>query len=204
MDKGNWYPIVCLIILIPVFIAAAINPLFPLNWLLETLGTFGILFFLIYTYKRFRLSDLSYTCLLIFLILHTVGTHYTYSLVPITKDFITVFGSTRNIYDWIVHFLFGLLLFLPAKELIKMNYPKTAKKYPYRAPITLLLILGVLFEVLEWSVYLFVGNNQLAQAFIAAQGDTLYILFDTVVDVVLNISGSLLAAWIAFAANREN
>lgn len=58
------------------------RPIFFLNWQLE--NSIAILFvgLLVLTYRRFPLSNLSYTLICIFLCLHTIGARYTYSLIP--------------------------------------------------------------------------------------------------------------------------
>src|SRR6266481_1621475 len=60
----------------------------------------------------------------VFLSLHLIGAHYTYSLVPYDDWFRAVTGSSpnqllgweRNNYDRVVHFSYGLLLAYPVRE----------------------------------------------------------------------------------------
>ena len=60
-----------------------------------------------------------------FLCLHTIGSHYTYSLVPYDawaekvcgRTLNSVFGFDRNHYDRLVHFSFGFLMAYPIREL---------------------------------------------------------------------------------------
>jgi len=203
MRKEDRYPIVCLVIYIIVFLIGAIKPWYFLNWVLESSLPLIFVFLLIKTYKRFRFSNLSYTCMLLFLILHTIGAHYTYSLVPLTKDALYFLGLSRNFYDWIVHFLFGLLMYFPAKEFLNKNYKSFSKKYPYLGTVFFLIAAGILFEIIEWGVYLFVGDEKLTTAFIAAQGETFYLLMDSFVDLALNLLGSLLAAAIFFVSPKK-
>ena len=65
----------------------------------------------------FRLSNLSYTLIAIFMVMHLVGSHYTYAEVPFGYTLQRWFGAERNMYDRLVHFSFGLLLAYPVREI---------------------------------------------------------------------------------------
>src|SRR5512139_2683975 len=93
-----------------VWIITAIKPLYPIDWILENLLTYILGALLIVTYHRFRFSDLSYGLITIFLTLHMIGAHYTYAQTPFGFWMEEWFGLTRNHYDRIVHFSFGLLI----------------------------------------------------------------------------------------------
>ena len=77
-----------------------------------------VLFFLVVLF-------LFFSFLILFLILHAFGSHWTYSLVPYDAAFEAVTGHSfnalmgwdRNQYDRIVHFAYGLLLAYPMREL---------------------------------------------------------------------------------------
>lgn len=59
---------------------------------------------LIITYRRFAFSNLSYALFTIFLSLHLVGAHYTYTETPVGFWLQELFDLRRNHYDRIVHF----------------------------------------------------------------------------------------------------
>src|SRR5438105_380761 len=65
------------------WMVTAISPHDRGDWLLENLLALGLVGLLVATYRYFRLSDLSYILLTVFLTLHTIGAHYTYSEVPL-------------------------------------------------------------------------------------------------------------------------
>ncbi len=202
MKNRDRYPLVCLIIFFAVFLAGAIKPLYFTNWVLENLIAVPFIIFLVVIYKKYRLSNVSYTLLLIFLILHTIGAHYTYSLVPFTDGLLSFIGLSRNFYDWLVHFSFGFLFFLPIREFLIKKYKYSLKRANYY-PILFIMIAGLIFELFEWSIYLFVGNKELGAAFIAAQGEFSFLLLDTFIDVILNTLGSLLG-YLLFASRKIN
>lgn len=89
---------------------AAIEPRYPHDWLLENYLVFMFVPLIVLTGRYFRLSNLSYTLMTAFMLLHVVGSHYTYAEVPFGATLQDWFGSGRNMYDRLVHFGFGLLL----------------------------------------------------------------------------------------------
>src|SRR3954467_14092436 len=99
----------------------AIHPKYFTNWVVENTLLVVAVVFLVLTRKRFPLSNVSYSLIVIFLSLHTIGAHYSYSEVPYNEWFKTIFGrpltSGRNMYDRLVHFSFGLLIAYPIREM---------------------------------------------------------------------------------------
>jgi DNA end-binding protein Ku len=87
------------------------------SWLLENLLTFATVPAAVFTFRKFRFSNQSYLQATIFLILHTIGSHYTYAEVPAGDWAASALGLERNHYDRLVHFCFGLLLLRPMREL---------------------------------------------------------------------------------------
>ncbi len=67
--------------------------------------------------RRFPVSDRSVAALALFFLLHTLAGRYTYSNVPYDAwaralaghDISSLLGLTRNDFDRVVHFSFGLL-----------------------------------------------------------------------------------------------
>src|SRR5689334_21441045 len=93
-----------------VWVWAAVNPVSRSDWFLENLLVFAGVAFLGWLYRTRPLSDLSSIFLTVFFVLHTVGSHYTYSQVPLGDWVKQALGLERNHYDRLVHFTFGLLL----------------------------------------------------------------------------------------------
>ena len=101
-----------------IFVALGIAPWYRQDWLLENLLVFAALTGLVVTHRRFRFSNLSYVLLFVFLVIHEIGAHYTYSLVPYDAWFAKLTGTdvtqhlglSRNHYDRLIHFAYGLLL----------------------------------------------------------------------------------------------
>src|SRR4029079_6937184 len=81
-----------LVVFVAWFAAWAIHPPHPDDFLLEHILTVLFLAVLILSSRRFPLSNISYTTILIFMCLHVVGAHYTYSEVPYENWSATVGG----------------------------------------------------------------------------------------------------------------
>ena len=92
----------------------AISPNDRSDWMLENVLVFLAVGVLVYTYKAFPLSRVSYTCIFIFLVFHTLGSHYTYAKVPY-QEWLPFLAGGRNQFDRMVHFLYGLLLAYPIR-----------------------------------------------------------------------------------------
>ena len=90
----------------------AIEPHDRSDWALENVLVAAAAFALFFSYKHLLLSRISYAMIFIFLCLHAVGSHWTYSLVPYDQAFELISGQSlnklvgwqRNQYDRIVHF----------------------------------------------------------------------------------------------------
>jgi len=165
------------------FVAWAIRPVFLHDFLLEHVLTVVLLVFLVATYQRCRLSNLSYALIFAFMCLHVVGAHYTYSNVPIddwaaalarwfgVHDFNlrAAFGLTRNHYDRFVHFMFGLLLTYPLRELI-VHIARLRGGWSYGLPLAVMLSFSTAYELIEWGVAM-VFAPDVGQAYLGIQGD---------------------------------
>jgi putative membrane protein len=75
------YPIALLVAFSVWWLVLAIAPWYQQDWLLENMLVF-IAIPCLPGYRRLRLSNFAYTLLFVFLVLHEVGAHYTYSEVP--------------------------------------------------------------------------------------------------------------------------
>src|SRR4051794_22892461 len=81
------YPRWLLGIFVLWFAVWAIRPWQPSAFLVEHAFTVVFLAFLCWSHFRFRLSNLSYTLIFVYLCFHVVGAHYTYSEVPYEEWF---------------------------------------------------------------------------------------------------------------------
>ncbi len=152
-----------------VWVWAAIEPRYPHDWLLENYLVFIFVPLILLTGRYFRLSSPSYTLITVFMLMHVVGSHYTYAEVPFGATLQHWFGSGRNMYDRLVHFSFGLLLVYPLRETF-MRVAKVRGVWAYGFPLVMVLAFSAAYEIIEWLVAARVDHSA-GLAFLGAQGD---------------------------------
>jgi putative membrane protein len=165
----------------------AVAPKDRFDWVLENLLVFIFVPVLTLTYRRFPLSDLSYVLITLFLALHAVGAHYTYSEVPLGDWARDAFSLTRNHFDRVVHWSFGLLLAYPVREVF-LRIARTRGFFAYWLPLDVTLAFSALYEIVEWAVAATV-DPAAGDAYLGTQGD----VWDAQKDMALAGLGALLA-----------
>jgi len=182
-------PAACLAVFAVVWIALAIEPRYRADWFLENQPTFLAIPLALLTYRRFRFSDQSYIQATIFLILHTFGSHYTYSEVPLGDWVRDALGLARNHYDRVVHFSFGLLMLRPSRELA-IRRPRALGRFAvFYLSFAAIAWWGILYEGVEW-VTASVADPEAGTAYLGTQGD----VWDSQKDTLLHCAGALIAA----------
>ena len=169
-----------------IWIALAINPSYRDDWILENILVTIALPLLIWTEKHIAFSHSSAWMIFIFLVLHAIGAHYTYSEMPWFSPITHLFGFERNHYDRLIHFLFGLLLFLPFYELF-ITFGKSKRQTLFFTFLFLAAGSGI-YEVIEWMATE-VTHAELGTAFLGMQGDS----WDTQKDMACGYAGALIA-----------
>ncbi len=192
MKKYHWFLIIAFL---AVWIWAAVNPVFPHDWLLENYLVFIFVPVILLLGYYFKLSKVSYTLLALFMILHVIGSHYTYEHVPFGYTLQHWFGESRNMYDRLVHFSCGFLLFYPIREMF-MRLAKVRGFWSYLLPIDMLGSFSAIYEILEWLAAKNV-DPAAGLAFLGSQGD----IWDAQKDMLMALSGAVIAAVIVFCIN---
>lgn len=189
------YKIFLIVIFLIAWTWAAINPLYPHDWLLENYLVFIFVPIILIAGRYFKLSNISYTLITLFLVLHVIGSHYTYAEVPFGETLQDWLGADRNMYDRLVHFSFGLLLAYPFREVF-MRLSRAKGFWSYYFPLDLVAAGSAVYEIIEWLTALNV-NPVAGLAFLGSQGD----IWDAQKDMLLAISGAALAMLIIFMIN---
>jgi putative membrane protein len=189
------------LLLIAILVIAAASGMAPTSredWVLENvLALLGILI-LVCTHKRMPLSNVSYGMIFVFLVLHEVGAHYTYSEVPYDAWFENWTGQSlsarwgleRNHYDRLVHFSYGLLLAYPFREVF-VRVADVRGFWGYFLPLDLVMSSSMLYELIEWGAAVNMSEG-LGQAYLGTQGD----IWDAHKDMLLASVGALLTVLI--------
>lgn len=186
----NYWLITFVVVFVSVWISTLLGTSDINNWLLENTLTFIFGGILLFTYPKYKFSDLSYLLIFIYLCLHVYGSEYTYAENPFGYWLQDVFHSSRNHYDRIVHFSFGFLLAYPMREvfLVKFQYPKMVS---WILPIEITLSISGLYELIEWMVADVFFRAQ-GPAYLGTQGD----IWDAQKDMFLAFAGAILATTI--------
>lgn len=204
MNNFRYVPSLCVVFGI-VWLALAISPHDRADWLLENALTavFAVVLFL--SRRRYPLSNASYTLLLAFALLHTLGAHYTYSLVPyeawgqqvLGVSLNDLVGWDRNNFDRVVHFLWGLLLYLPVQEWFMGGSSQLRGGWRYWFPLEFIMATSVVYELIEWAAAEVFGGD-LGVAYLGTQGD----VWDAQKDMFLATLGGVVM-WSLLAIYRK-
>ena len=184
MTRAN---IVLLAALGTVFVWSAIHPHDYFTWILETFPAIIGFFLLVATYRRFPLTPLAYTLLMIHAAILMIGGHYTYAEVPLgfwMRDFL---HTARNDYDRIGHFAQGFVPAIIAREILIRRNVVRNRGWLYFIIVCICLAISASYELLEWRVSVATGAK--GDAFLGTQGD----VWDTQEDMATALVAAMIA-----------
>jgi len=160
------------LILIGLFIIgliwSGIQPFDYFTWGLEVFPAVLGLIILIFTFKLFQFTFLTYCFILLHSYILFIGGHYTYAEVPLFDWIKEAFDLSRNNYDKVGHFAQGFIPAMIVRELFVRKNIVTNKKWLNFIVVCICLSFSAVYEFLEWWVALFSGEN--ADAFLGTQG----------------------------------
>jgi putative membrane protein len=187
------YLVFLAIIFAVIWCWAAIRPVHPEDWLLENYLVFIAVPLTVVLGLYFRLSNLSYTLITLFMVMHVIGSHYTYAEVPFGETLKSWLGSDRNMYDRLVHFSFGLLLAYPVREIF-IRISRVRGFWGFYFPVELTLAFSAIYEIIEWGTAANVDTSA-GLAFVGAQGD----IWDAQKDMAMAGIGAAVAMIVTLA-----
>jgi putative membrane protein len=186
-----------------VVVLSGIGAHYPHDWWLENGLVLGFIAFLGASYRRLPLSRVSYTLIFLFLCLHEVGAHWTYSEVPYDDWTRALFGTSlnealgwqRNHFDRLVHFSYGLLLAYPIREVF-VRVADARGFWAYFLPLDVAMSTSMIYELIEWMAAAAFGG-ELGEAYLGTQGD----VWDAHKDMLLATTGAMIAMLATAALN---
>jgi len=196
--KSRW-PLVLTLLFAIEWVLLALQPIDRHDWLLENVLALVVCTWLIVRHRRAPLSTFSYVLLFLFGSLHEIGAHYTYSEVPYEQwaqmlgsfSVDATIGFERNMFDRVVHFLFGFLLFVPIQEILDQG-GEIRGRARWWVPVSIVAAASMTFELFEWAAAEFFGGD-LGQAYLGTQGD----VWDAHKDMLLATVGSMITmVWV--------
>lgn len=198
MNFKEDYPKILLFLFSIFWIIVAIKPHYRSVWVAENILSVILIFFLIVTYKKFRFSNFTYSMLFLFMILHTIGSYYSYAGVPLFFWIQETFNLSRNHYDRVVHFLFGLVFFFPVLEILERKL-KIKNSWAFLLAFLVIVSMKGIFEIIEWGyVWVTSENISVVENYLGMQGD----VWDAQKDISVGMVGAFLS-WIGIFLKRK-
>jgi len=180
---------------VAVFAICAISPYDRAVWWAENIPVMIVVGALVWLAPGYRFSNVSYLLMSVFIILHTIGGHYTFERVPF--DFVTdLFGFDRNHYDRLAHFSVGFYAYPIAELLTRKRLVRTrwiVALFPLFAIVT---VAGV-YEIFEWQ-YAMSADPDAGIAVLGSQGD----VWDAQKDILADTLGAILVMMLFFYLHR--
>ncbi len=171
-----------------VLLWSGLNPKDQFTWFLEVFPALIGFVLLIVSYKKFPLTPLLYTLILIHMIILMVGGHYTYAEVPLFDMIQELLGQTRNNFDKLGHFFQGFEPAILAREILLRKHIVTGSRiWLNYIIVSIVLAFSAFYELVEWWVALATGDD--AEAFLGTQG----YVWDTQSDMMFALIGGILA-----------
>ncbi|MGB1319460.1 MAG: DUF2238 domain-containing protein [Vibrio gallaecicus] len=168
-----------------VLMFSAISPLSRAVWLAEIIPAIGILFGIFWASTKHTFSKTAYMLMFIWLILHTIGSKYTFSEVPFDW-FNNLIGSERNNFDRVAHFSIGLYAYPLAEFLMRKKHCKPTVAVLFSLFAIMSVAAG--YEIIEWWYAAIAGGDE-GIAFLGSQGD----IWDAQKDMLCDTSGALVS-----------
>ena len=185
--KINRYHIFLWILYSAALTWSAIQPKEYFTWILEVFPSLIAFMVLVVSYKRFPLTDLAYTLILIHSCILFVGGHYTYAEVPLFDWIRDTFNQSRNNYDKVGHFAQGFIPAIIVREIFIRKNVVPSRSWMNFLIVAVCLAMSAVYEFIEWFVALNTGDS--AEAFLGTQG----YVWDTQSDMLFATIGAITA-----------
>ena len=198
LSTKHWLTLAVLAIAI---IIASIQPLELESYLLHQVGTALMLIMLLICLKKIGLNYSSFLLYILFLLIHVSAAHYLYSYVPYNDWIKSIFhfdlnqamGWQRNMYDRLVHLVYGLFLYPFFYRLFQVFLPNLSPKALLFITIQFIMASSLLYEWIEWWIAIGLSPEQ-AENYNGQQGD----IWDAHKDMCLATVGAIFTGLIMY------
>ncbi|MES2239206.1 MAG: DUF2238 domain-containing protein [Bacteroidota bacterium] len=178
-------------IMLSVFFAtliwSIINPKEVFTCFLEIIPAIIGLLILVFTFNKFRFTNITYLLILIQCTILFIGGHYTYAEVPLFDYIRDVFHQSRNNYDKVGHFAQGFVPAMIIRELFIRKAVISNKSFFNFIIVCICLAISAAYEWIEWGVSIATGDG--GDAFLGTQG----YVWDTQSDMLFATIGAIVA-----------
>ncbi|MFA0412183.1 DUF2238 domain-containing protein [Vibrio renipiscarius] len=166
-----------------VFTFSAINPLSRAVWVAEIIPVVAVLGVIWWVSREFVFSKTAYVLMFVWIVLHTIGSKYTFSEVPFDWFNQLIGSEERNHFDRVAHYSIGFFAY-PIAEYLTRNQlmkPKLACIFSLFA----IMSLAAGYEIIEWWYAALAGGEE-GIAFLGSQGD----VWDAQKDMLMDTLGA--------------
>jgi putative membrane protein len=180
--KKYWTLIILFVLGLSV---SAIYPHDYFTWILEVFPAIIGFVILLFTFKKFRFSYLTYILILVHCYILFIGGHYTYAEVPLFDWIKELFDQSRNNYDKVGHFAQGFVPAMIVRELFVRKKIVKPSNWMSFLTVCVCVSISVCYEFLEWFVA--IASGQSADSFLGTQG----YVWDTQSDMLYAMIGAI-------------
>ena len=167
------------------WVALAIDPVHRGIWMMENFVVVIVFPVALWLDKKYTFTNGTFFSLTFFVILHLFGANLTYEKMAYFTWFSEWFGWERNYYDQVIHFLFGLMVFMPFFEIF--YHQGYSRKLSYLIAFLFISSISAWYEVLEW-LGMAVFCNEPDCLLLVTQGDE----WDTQKDMAYAVVGAFI------------
>lgn len=178
-----------------VLALCAISPYDRSVWWAENIPAMIVVVVLALISRRYRFSNTSYVLMTVFIILHTIGGHYTFERVPfeLVSEF---FGFERNHYDRVAHFSVGFYAYPIAEYLLRRRLVRSRWIIALFPVFAIATVAGI-YEIFEWQ-YALNSDPAAGIAVLGSQGD----IWDAQKDILADTLAALLVIGLFFLQHQ--
>ena len=170
MTHGARLPLALGLVLLVVFAFTLFTtPEGQLNWLLEVGPGLVGLVALVVSYPKFPMTRFVYVAVFLHVLILVYGGYYTYAKAPLGEWARVAFGWSRNNYDKVGHFAFGLFPVFVVREVLLRKTKLERNGWLVFILINVIFGFAALYELFEWGAALALDPAG-GDAFLGTQG----------------------------------
>lgn len=193
------FPLLLAVFIAGLMIWSGISPSSRVVWVAEITPVILVYLLLLLTYPKFQFSHWAYLFMSAWLILHTIGSHYTFAEVPFewgNQLLSPLLGENRNHFDRLAHYLVGFYSFSVAEFLLRRQLcpPIIAGFFA----LFFIMSIAAGYEIIEWQFAEKEGGNA-GLAFLGSQGD----VWDAQKDMLADTLGAITALIVFFIVRTD-
>lgn len=190
---------ICLVIYILVAVWSGFSPTdYEVRKVEIMTSAIPVLILVIIYFRWVRFSSLAYILMTIFPVMHAIGAHYTFALVP-SQWLSDLLHTDRNMYDRVAHATVGLYA-IGIIEYIDINNLTYSKWLKISYAIFAIMALAMSYELFEWW-YAVSSDPSAGIAVLWSQGDIRDAQKDMLMDTIWAVVWSIIYIFVPKSQN---